>query len=155
MRAYAVRPTSLELWDTLRREAEEAADAEPLLRATLHKAILRHESLEEGLAELLVSKLAGANLSAAALQTLVLEALADDPTILESAARDLLANCERDPACASELTPFLYFKGFSALQWYRVYHKLWGSGRTALADYLQSRVSEALSIDIHPGARLG
>ncbi len=155
MRAYAARPTSLELWDTLRSEAESQATAEPLLRAFLQASVLRHESLEDGLAALLVGKLPDSSFSRATLEDLAREAFADDSTIVEAVARDLLANCERDPACSCELTPFLYFKGFAALQWYRVYHWLWSRGRTALADYLQSRVSEALSVDIHPAARLG
>lgn len=104
---------------------------------------------------MLAAKLADANLSSAVLERLALQAFAEDPGIVEAAARDLLANCERDPACSSELTPFLYFKGFAALQTYRVAHRLWERGRTGLADYLQSRASDALSVDIHPAARLG
>jgi serine O-acetyltransferase len=139
----------------LRREAETEASSEPLLGAFLQRAVLQHETLEEGLAALLVAKLNGSNLSRATLDALAREAISADPGILQAAGRDLLANCERDPACSSELTPFLYFKGFAALQWYRVYHWLWNRGRTALADHLQSQVSEALSVDIHPAAQLG
>jgi serine O-acetyltransferase len=155
VRAYAVRPTSLELWDALRRAAEAAAAEEPLLRGFLDEAILRHARLDEGLAGLLGSKLADANLSNAALGGLAREAFSADPAIVEAAVRDLVAICERDPACSTELTPFLYFKGFVALQAYRVYHWLWRRGRTMLAEYLQNRVSDRLAVDIHPAARLG
>ena len=51
--------------------------------------------------------------------------------------------------------PLLYFKGFHALQAYRVAHHYWTTERTALALYLQSRISEVLAVDIHPGARIG
>jgi serine O-acetyltransferase len=155
VRVYADRPSSLELWEGLRRAAEVEAAGEPLLRTFLRAAILQYDRMDDALAALLASKLADANLPGAALEALAAEAISADPAIVESAARDLVAICERDPACSSELTPFLYFKGFAGLQAYRVYHWLWESGRTALAEYLQNRLSEALALDIHPAARLG
>jgi serine O-acetyltransferase len=51
--------------------------------------------------------------------------------------------------------PFLYFKGFQALQSYRASHWLWNQDRKPLALYLQSRISEAFDVDIHPAARIG
>ncbi len=61
----------------------------------------------------------------------------------------------RDPACRGYSVPLLYFKGFHALQSYRVAHYYWTHERPALALYLQSRISEAFAVDIHPGARIG
>jgi serine O-acetyltransferase len=49
----------------------------------------------------------------------------------------------------------LYFKGFHALQAYRIAHHCWLNSRTALALYLQSRISEVFAVDIHPGAKIG
>jgi serine O-acetyltransferase len=49
----------------------------------------------------------------------------------------------------------LYFKGFHALEAYRVAHWLWQVGRESLALYLASRISEAFAVDIHPAARIG
>ena len=51
--------------------------------------------------------------------------------------------------------PLLFFKGFHALQSYRVAHYYWNQGREALALYLQSRISKIFSVDIHPAARIG
>jgi serine O-acetyltransferase len=53
------------------------------------------------------------------------------------------------------VTPFLYFKGFQALQIYRIAHHLWQDGRRHLAQHLQSRSSEMFAMDIHPAARIG
>ena len=61
----------------------------------------------------------------------------------------------RDPACLGYSVPPLYFKGFHALQSYRVAHHYWLDGRQPLALYLQSRISEVFAVDIHPGARIG
>jgi serine O-acetyltransferase len=75
---------------------------------------------------------------------------------LENAACvDLAAIEERDPACDSYLTAFLFFKGYKSLQIYRVSHILWMAGRKELASLMQSRSSEVFAVDIHPAARIG
>lgn len=68
---------------------------------------------------------------------------------------DLHAVSERDSACCSQVTPLLYFKGFHALQAYRVAHWLWQQGRKSLALFLQNRISAVFAVDIHPAARIG
>ena len=40
----------------------------------------------------------------------------------------------------------LYFKGFQAVQCYRISHFLWTHGRKALALAIQSRISEAFQV---------
>ena len=57
---------------------------------------------------------------------------------------------DRDPACNSYLEPFLYFKGFQALQAYRVAHWLWENGRKALALYLQIIQQRQADLGDHP-----
>ena len=77
------------------------------------------------------------------------------PDVLDATEVDLRAICDRDPACPDVLVPFLYFKGFHALEAYRVSHALWQQGRSHLARHLQSRISECFAVDIHPAAALG
>ena len=62
---------------------------------------------------------------------------------------------ERDPACNSFIQPLLFFKGFQAIQAYRVGHWLWKAGRKDMAYYFQSRISEVFNLDIHPAAVIG
>lgn len=83
------------------------------------------------------------------------EAYRDDPRLVTVAEADLKAVFERDPACKGYLQPFLFFKGFLALQTQRVAHWLWREGRETLAFYLQSRSSEIFQVDIHPATRIG
>jgi serine O-acetyltransferase len=83
------------------------------------------------------------------------EAYAADPTLGEKARADIVAVYERDPACHRFLQPLLYFKGFQAVQAYRVGHWFWLQGRKDLAYFVQMRVSEVFGIDIHPAARIG
>ena len=47
------------------------------------------------------------------------------------------------------------FKGFQAIQVHRLAHQLWKAGRRDLALFIQSRNSEAFSVDIHPAATIG
>jgi len=151
----AGRTPSHHVWSRLRVEAAAAAAEEPMLASFLHAAILRHGDFSEALAHRIAAKLSDAQLDAILVRDVVENALAGERDIAERAARDMIAIDERDPACRSLLQPFLYFKGFHALQGYRIGHWLWGQGRETLAFHLQSRVSERFTIDIHPAARIG
>jgi serine O-acetyltransferase len=83
------------------------------------------------------------------------EAIEADAAIGAAVRVDLSAVFERDPACHSYVEAFLFYKGFHALECYRIAHWLWGQGREGLALFFQSRVSEVFDVDIHPAARLG
>ena len=143
------------VWSNLRIAAAQASAEEPILASFLNAAILRHDRFEDALAYRLASKLADAQLDAMLARDVVEEAIAADPSIAEKAAADMVAIEERDPACRSLLQPFLYFKGYLALQGYRIAHWLWGEGRETFAFHLQSRISERFGLDIHPAAIIG
>ncbi|WP_300543194.1 serine O-acetyltransferase [Maricaulis sp.] len=153
--AVEVRTGVDQLWARLRVEAASAAAEEPILASFLNAAILRHDQFSHALAYRIASKMADAQLDAMLARDVAEEALAGDPLIVEKAAADMRAVDERDPACLSLLQPFLYFKGFHALQAHRVAHWLWQEGRQTLAFHLQSRVGERFGLDIHPAARVG
>lgn len=142
-------------WDQLRAEAEAAAAGEPILAGYLNASILSHSSLAAALAYHLARKLGDGDLNALQLRSVFQEAFADDPQIVARADRDMVAVRERDPACRAFLQPLLYFKGYQALQAWRVAHYLWTHGRETLALHLQSLVSERFDVDIHPAARIG
>ena len=78
-----------------------------------------------------------------------------NPGIGQSIRADIRATRDRDPAAKGFSEPFLYFKGFHALQTHRVAHFLWHGGRQSLALFLQNRTSEVFGVDIHPAARVG
>ena len=90
-----------------------------------------------------------------ALQEVMDQAFAGEPTIIESVARDIHAIFDRDPAVWHWTTPLLYLKGFHALQTYRIAHWLWHQERTPLAVYLQNQASTIFHVDIHPAAQIG
>jgi len=144
-----------DVWKSMRAEAATAASGELILASYFHNTILRHKSLEHAVADQLAAVLDHNALTATSLQEVIASALESDPCISRSMHADICAWYDRDPACDKYLTPFLYFKGFHALQSHRIAHWLWNQGRFTLALYFQSRVSEQFSVDIHPAAKFG
>lgn len=143
------------IWDAVREEATADIADEPLLASFLHAAILKHDSLEQALSFNLANKLDSSTLSAILVREVIDEAFDNDPTINQAIRCDLQAVRDRDPACQKYSTPLLYFKGFHALQAYRVGHYLIQKGRESLAYFLQNRVSEVFGVDMHPAAKIG
>ena len=143
------------VWVALRNEAAHAAQTEGGLASLLNAVILKHDRLSSALSYQLARKLGDQELRAMSVREIAEEAYAADPSIVDKAEADLQAVFERDPACKGYVQPFLFFKGFLALQTHRVAHWLWTEGRETLAFYLQSRMSETFQVDIHPAARVG
>lgn len=143
------------LWTKIRAEALTHAAEEPMLASFLYSSVLNHAHFEDALSFILASKLDSSTLTAVTLRDLVDNAFRADPEICRAARADIEAVVVRDPACLGYSVPLLYFKGFHAIQSYRVGHYYWESQRKPLALYLQSRISEVFAVDIHPGAKLG
>ena len=144
-----------QLWTTIKAEIDEQILHEPVLINFFSKRIHQHESLQSALSDLLASKLASDDVPVSTLKQLFNEALQADPAIMKAVEADLLATKQRDPAVRGYTDILLYFKGFQALQAYRVAHWLWQQQRENLALYLQSLISEVFAVDIHPAATIG
>ncbi|HEY5237510.1 MAG TPA: serine O-acetyltransferase [Rhizomicrobium sp.] len=143
------------VWSALRDQAETLAEREPALASFVHATILKHARFEDALSYHLAKKIGGEDLSPMQTREIFDEALSADPDIAAAARADLSAVFERDPACHSHAEAFLFYKGFHALQSYRIAHWLWAQRREGMALFFQSRVSEVFNVDIHPAARLG
>ena len=143
------------VWDRILREAEEVVEAEPLLGGVVHTSILHHDSFERALACRMAMKLASGEMSEQIVREIADEAFGDDPDLGQAARADIVAVHDRDPACDRFVQPVLFFKGFQAIQSYRVAHWLWRKGRRDMARFFQMRISEQFGVDIHPAARIG
>ena len=143
------------VWDQISDEARKAVRDEPLMGGLVHACILHHKTLEKALSYRIAAKLSSNEMSMAILREIADEAYASSPALVEAARADLVAVYERDPACHRLLQPILYFKGYQAMQAYRVGHWLWTNGQHDLAYFFQMRVSEIFGIDIHPAAQIG
>lgn len=130
------------VWAALRNQAEHAAKAEPALASLLNAVILSHDNLADALTFQLARKLGDQEMRAMTAREFAADAFQSDPALVAAAEADLMAVFERDPATKGYVQPFLFFKGFLALQTHRVSHWLWAQGRETLAFYLQSRASE-------------
>lgn len=156
MREFKSKVTAVDpVWSRVRDEAFAAVQAEPLLGGLIHSSLLHHPSLERALAYRFSMKLASGEMSEQILREIADEAYLSDPELGQIARADLTAVFDRDPACLRYLQPILFFKGYQAMQAYRVGHWLWQQGRRDLAYFVQMRVSEAFGVDIHPAARIG
>ena len=143
-----------QIWQKMRKEAAQKATEEPILGSYFHATILSHASFGDALSFRLASKLDNPMLPTMLIRDVIAEALNDDSVILESACRDIQAIFDRDPACKDYSTPYLFFKGFHAVQAYRISHWLWNHGRHTLAQFFQSQISIGLGVDIHPAAQI-
>ena len=143
------------VWEQIQDEARQAVLDEPLVGGFVHACILHHKSLEKALSYRVAAKLASNEMSMVVVREIVEEAYAAEHALVAASRADLVAIFERDPAFHRLLQPILYFKGYQAIQAYRVGHYLWTQGHHDLAYFFQMRVSEIFGVDIHPAARIG
>jgi serine O-acetyltransferase len=150
-----VKLSTDQTWSRMRVEAATAAAQEPTLASFLHATVLNHSTFEGALSYRLAEKLSDGEMNAMLWREVCASAYTDEQSIVRAALADILAVYERDPACFEYVQPFLYFKGYLALQAQRVANWLWRKERRPLALYLQSRMSELFQVDIHPATKIG
>jgi len=143
------------IWEQILEDAHRHTRDEPILASFLHSTILNHARLELALSFHLASQLDSPTASSLLLREVMLQAMDSDESIRAAMRADLQAVKDRDSACHELYIPFLYFKGFHALQTQRVAHWLWHRGREPLALFFQNRMSVEFGVDIHPAARMG
>lgn len=143
------------VWHRICDEAEAAIADEPLMGGLVHAGVLHHASFERALAYRISMKLASPEMSEQILREIADAAYIASPELVAAARADLVAIYDRDPACHRFMQPLLFFKGFQAIQSYRLGHWLWTTNRHDLAYFVQMRVSEIFGVDIHPAARIG
>ncbi|MBT0781613.1 MULTISPECIES: serine O-acetyltransferase [Paracoccus] len=143
------------VWGRIQREARIAVRDEPLLGALIHAGLLHHATFEAALAYRFSLKLASREMSEQILREIADDAFARAPELSAAAQADLLAVYDRDPATHRLMQPILFFKGYQALQAYRIGHWLWQQGRRDMAYFVQMRCSEVFGVDIHPAAKIG
>jgi len=143
------------VWARIRREAEDIVRREPELATFIYSTVLHHDTLEAAVIYRLAERLDHGALSGGLIRQAYAEALEDVAAIAEDFRADLMATADRDPATHRLIEPVLYYKGFHAIQTYRLAHWLWAKGRRDFALYLQSRSSAVFQCDIHPAAQIG
>jgi len=153
--ARAAIMASDSLWQGLRAEAQRAAAADPVFGGAVADAILAHDDFAAVLADLIGRRLGGSASERERFTAFSLKALRSHPDLIEVAGHDLQAITRRDPAIAGLLPPLLHFKGFVALQAWRVSHWLWRHDHHDAALLFQNEASNVLQVSIHPAATIG
>ena len=155
-RGKAAKVTAYDpVWERFRHDAEDAARAEPELAALMFANILNHSKLEHAVCHRLAQRLDHDNVNADLIRQTFLCDRRAGAGVRRYRQGGPVGRVDRDPACGRVLDPFLYFKGFHALETYRFAHSLWHAGRKDFALYLQSQSSMVFNIDIHPAAKIG
>ncbi|WP_028349191.1 serine O-acetyltransferase [Bradyrhizobium murdochi] len=144
-----------QLWRSIRREAESAVARDPVFGAALSSSILDHPDFAHALAHQIGARLGKTHADRALFAQLARDAFASSPDLIDTASRDLQSIAVHDPATMTLLPPLLNFKGYVALQVWRVSNWLWHQGRNDLALLLQSLSSDQLQVSIHPSASIG
>jgi serine O-acetyltransferase len=146
---------TFDFWNTIRAEAAQASQSEPLLASFYHATILNHSSFSSAISFHLANKLDSQAMPALMIRDIFLEAMLADVSIEVAMLADIGAHHDRDPACDAYNMPLLFFKGYHALQSYRIAHWLWKQKRECLALFFQNQISQQFDVDIHPGAKIG
>jgi serine O-acetyltransferase len=132
------------LWRSVRREAETAVARDPIFGASLSTAILDHPDLAGALSHQIGERLGKSPADRRQLAQIARGAFAGSPDLVDAASRDLQSIAVHDPATTALLPPLLNFKGYVALQAWRVSNWLWRRRRNDLALLLQSLSSDQL-----------
>jgi serine O-acetyltransferase len=143
------------LWQSIRREAESAVARDPLFGRAISAAILDHSGLGDALVRQIGERLGRSAADRKLVSRIAREAFETSPDLVEAASYDLQSIAVHDPATTALLPPLLNFKGYIALQVYRVSNWIWRHERTDLALLLQSLSSDTLQVSIHPSASIG
>jgi serine O-acetyltransferase len=143
------------LWVRLRQEAQEALANAPMLAPLFVESILNRRSFEAAIFHRIAARLKNDVVGLGVIVDAFYRAAEADPGLIGALRADIAAVVERDPATERFIEPFLYFKGFHALQTHRLAHWMWRNGERDFALYLQSRSSDVFQTDIHPAARIG
>ena len=144
-----------QLWLKVRREAESVVARDPVFGASLSSAVLDHPDFGHALSHQIGERLGKSLADRRQFARIAREAFSASPELIEAASRDLQSIAVHDPATTALLPPLLNFKGYVALQAWRVSNWLWRRNHTDLALLLQSLSSDQLQVSIHPSGSIG
>lgn len=143
------------VWNNIIIESRLLVDSEPILSQFLYDTVLQHHNFKDALIHVLSLKLDTIKISKIDLMRILKHVYESDNNIVFSAACDIYAIRMNDPSVTKYVTPFLYLKGFHALQVYRITNWLWNNNQLELAMFLYSYITIVLNVDIHPAAKIG
>lgn len=143
------------VWHNILIESKLLINIEPILTNYIYTTILQHKNFKDALTHIISTKLSTENINKIDLIKILKNIYNHDINIITSAAHDIYAIRINDPSVTKYITPFLYLKGFHALQAHRISHWLWNNNHIELAMYFYNHIVTSCNIDIHPAANIG
>ncbi|XBC41829.1 MAG: serine O-acetyltransferase [Buchnera aphidicola (Kaburagia rhusicola rhusicola)] len=143
------------IWNQILSETQTLMDQELELAGFYYAYILNHRNFDSALSYMLSNKLGNEIVSALSIRDIINKIYHFNQSIVFSAVKDIQAAYNKDVDIECYSIPFLYFKGFHALQAYRISNYLWKNHRYELAIYFQNQISVIFSVDIHPATQIG
>ena len=142
-------------WSDFKQQSRSIMESEPVLADLFNKLVFTCSNFDQCLARIISSKLATREVDKQQLFQVCMQAYAENRCLLENAIADVYAVLTRDPASSSIVRILMFLKGPHVIESWRISHWLWEQDRKDLACYIQSRISDVFSVDIHPAARIG
>ena len=147
---------SKNIWELIKLDAKSAIKNDNDISSLINYFILDMKDFPSALCNLFATKLMGRGfLEYKELTRIAREGLRLDTDLVESSAKDIQAFYERDPACTKYFEPFLFYKGFIAVQSYRIARAKFLDNKVELSKFIQMRSSELFGVDLHPAASIG
>ena len=142
------------IWETIISECEVKINNEPVLKEFFNSYILQFDNFRSALIFRLTKLLGSDSELDLNFEKVISDCYKENPYMIDLAISDISATRSRDSACKDWVSPFLYYKGFHALQSYRIANWLWKKERSEYASFIQSKASKNFGIDIHPAAKI-
>ncbi|WP_343128644.1 serine O-acetyltransferase [Buchnera aphidicola (Kurisakia onigurumii)] len=143
------------IWKIINKEVQMNFKKEKELKNFYKKNIFEHQNIFQSLVHILAIKLQTPTINYKNIKNIIFSLKKYHANFQKSIQKDLIQIFKKDPVVKNFYIPFLYFKGFHALQAYRISHYLWKENRKSLALFLQNQISIIFSVDIHPAAKIG
>lgn len=143
------------IWQSLVREAQDAAAADRWLAGSLATTIFQRTGLADAIVYQIGRRLADGGHADDLFERAARDAFSADAELVRAACLDLQSVILRDPASTRLLPVLTMQKGFIALEAWRVSNWLWRQGRKDLALLFQGAISRTFQVSIHPSATIG
>lgn len=143
------------VWNNILIESRLLVNSEPTLTNFIYTTILQHKNFKDALIYIISKKLSTNNINTIDVIKILNDIYNYDANIMVYAAYDIYKTRSHDPSVTKYLTPFLYLKGFHALQAHRISHWLWNHNRQELAMYFYNHIVTTCNVDIHPAVNIG
>jgi serine O-acetyltransferase len=151
----ATTPLENSIWAAILAEANRVADSDSVFGLSFRRPVFDQRGFCDALAFQMGSRLAAEDGERERIRRIARDSFREDSTLAAAAALDLKAVLDRDPAAPGALTVLLHYKGYIALQAWRVSHRIWSERRYDLALFLHSCACDMLDVSIHPSAVIG